>query len=310
MATATTTRAVGTAPARRAAPTRKRRRINPTFYWMVVPAVVLFFLFHTVPVLQGIFYSFTDYAGYGEWSWVGFKNYVNLFKDDRVWDAYVFTFQFAIVATILTNVMSLAVAVGLNARIKFRSLFRGVYFVPHVLTVIIVGYVFQYLFANWFPEIGQFLGIESLSTNILADPELAWLGIVVVAAWQSSAFAIILYLAGLQTVPEELYEAASIDGASAWRQFWRITFPLIAPFFTINMVLSLKTFLQVFDLIFALTNGGPGTETYSISFQIYKGGFEGGEFAYQTANAVVFFIVIVALSMIQLRFLQRREVNL
>jgi raffinose/stachyose/melibiose transport system permease protein len=310
MATATTTRAVGTAPAPRARPTRTRKRINPTFYWMVVPAVVLFFVFHSIPVLQGIFYSFTDYAGYGEWSWVGFKNYGNIFRDDRILDAYLFTFKFAIVATIVTNVMSLAVAVALNARIKFRNFFRGVFFIPHVLIIIVVGYVFQYLFANWFPEIGQFFGIESLSSNILADPDLAWLGIVVVAAWQSSAFAIILYLAGLQTVPEDLYEAASIDGASAWRQFWRITFPLIAPFFTINMVLSLKGFLQVFELIFSLTNGGPGTSTYSISFQIYKGGFEGGEFAYQTANAVVFFIVIVFLSMIQLWFLQRREVNL
>jgi raffinose/stachyose/melibiose transport system permease protein len=310
MATATTAPAVATAPAQKPRPARRRRRISPTFYWMVVPAVVLFFLFHTIPVLQGLFYSFTDYSGYGEWSFVGFKNYVNLFKDDRIWDAYLFTFKFAIVATILTNVMAMAIAVALNARIKFRNLFRGVYFIPHVLTIIIVGYIFQYLFANSLPEIGQALGIEAISTNILADPELAWLGIVVVAAWQSSAFAIILYLAGLQTVPVELYEAASIDGASAWRQFWRITFPLIAPFFTINMVLSLKGYLQVFDYIFSLTNGGPGTATYSISFQIYKGGFEGGEFAYQTANAVIFFIVIVVLSMIQLRFLQRREVNL
>ena len=285
-----------------------RRRIDPTFYWMVLPAVVLFFVFHTVPVLQGIFYSFTDYAGYGTWEFVGFRNYGNLFRDGRIRDSYLFTFKFAIVATVLTNVVALAVAVGLNGKIKFRNTLRGVFFLPNILTLLIIGYIFQYLFANSLPLIGERLGINALSTNILADPELAWIGIVVVAVWQSAAFAIILYLAGLQTVPVELYEAAAIDGASAWKQFWKITFPLIAPFFTINMVLALKDYLQVFDIIVAMTNGGPGTSTESIALQIYRGGFQGGEFAYQTANAVVFFLVIVVMSVIQLRILQRREV--
>jgi raffinose/stachyose/melibiose transport system permease protein len=107
-----------------------------------------------------------------------------------------------------------------------------------------------------------------------------------------------------------VYEAADIDGATAWKKFWRITFPLIAPFFTINMVLSLKGFLQVFDQIVAMTNGGPGTSTVSISLQIFNGGFQGGEFAYQMANAVIFFIVIVVFSIVQLGFLRRREVSL
>jgi raffinose/stachyose/melibiose transport system permease protein len=301
-----TARAMAKAPPRGSG----RKKINATFYWMVLPAVVLFFVFHTIPVLAGFFYSFTNYAGYGTWEFVGFKNYVNLFKDDRIRDSYLFTFKFSIVATILTNVVALAVAVGLNAKIKFRNMLRGVYFVPNVLTLLIVGYIFQYLFANSLPVLGQKLGITALSTNILANENLAWLGIVVVAVWQSAAFAIILYLAGLQTVPTDVYEAADIDGATAWKKFWRITFPLIAPFFTINMVLSLKGFLQVFDHIVAMTNGGPGTSTVSISLQIYRGGFEGGEFAYQMANAVVFFIVIVLFSIVQLAFLRRREVSL
>jgi raffinose/stachyose/melibiose transport system permease protein len=286
-----------------------RKRIDPTFFWMVIPAVVLFFVFHTLAFLQGFFYSFTDFAGYGSWEFVGFRNYVNLFRDERVMNSYLFTFKFSILATILTNVVALAIAVGLNAKIKARNLFRGVYFVPNILTILIVGYVFQYLFANSLPKIGESLGIDSLSTNILADPNLAWLGIVVVAVWQAAAFAIILYLAGLQTVPDDVYEAAAIDGARAWKQFWKITFPLIAPFFTINMVLSLKGFLQVFDLIVAMTNGGPGTSTESISLVIYRGGFEGGEFAYQMANAVVFFFVIVLFSIVQLTVLRRREVS-
>jgi raffinose/stachyose/melibiose transport system permease protein len=132
---------------------------------------------------------------------------------------------------------------------------------------------------------------------------------VVLAVWQAAAFAIIIYLAGLQTIPADVYEAASIDGAGAWRQFWSVTFPLIAAFFTINMVLSLKNFMMVFDHVVAMTNGGPGTSTESISLVIYRGGFQGGEFAYQTANAVMYFVIIVLVSFFQLRILQRREVS-
>lgn len=282
-------------------------RVSPTFYWMVLPAVLLFFVLHTVPVLNGIFFSMTNYAGYGEWDFTWFQNYVNLFKDDQVLNAYLFTFGFAIVATVVVNVISLAIALGLNAKIKFRTGLRGIFFIPNILSILVIGYVFNYLFSNSLPAIAENLGITALSTSILADPDLAWVGIVILAVWQAAAFNIIIYLAGLQTIPGELYEAASLDGARRWRQFSSITFPLIGAFFTINMVLSLKNFLQVFDHIIALTNGGPGTSTQSVSLLIYRGGFQGGEYAYQTANAVIFLVVIVLISVIQLRVLQRRE---
>ena len=303
-------RAPTTDPARPGRPPRRRRRaVSAAFYWMVLPAFLLFFVFHTVPVLQGVFYSFTTYAGYGEWEFVGLRNYANILLDDRIRASYLFTFRFAIVATILVNVLALAIAMGLNARIRFRNTLRGVFFVPNVLAVLVVGYVFNYLLSNSLPAIGQALGISSLATSILADPELAWLGVVLLGVWQATAFAIILYLAGLQTIPGDLYEAAAIDGASRWRQFRSITFPLIAAFFTINMVLSLKNFMMVFDHVVALTGGGPGTVTESVSLVIYQGGFQGGEFAYQTANAVAYFVVIVVVSLVQLRVLQRREVS-
>jgi raffinose/stachyose/melibiose transport system permease protein len=287
-----------------------RSGVDRAFYWMVLPAVVLFFLFNTVPVLRGIFYSFTDYRGYGTWDFVGLRNYAALLVDDRVRHSYVFTIQFAVLSTILVNVIALAIAMGLNANIRFRTTLRGIFFLPNVLAILVVGYIFQYLFTFSLPVIGQWLGIDTLSSSILADPNLAWLGIVVLAVWQAAAFAVVLYLAGLQTIPEDLYEAAEIDGATAWQKFRSITFPLIAAFFTINMVLSLKNFMMVFDHVVAMTNGGPGTATESISLLIYNGGFEGGEFAYQTANAVVYFVLILAFAFIQLRVLQRREVQL
>ncbi|MGA7147976.1 MAG: sugar ABC transporter permease [Microbacterium sp.] len=282
-------------------------RAMSAYYWMVVPAVVAFAAFHTLPVIIGVFFSFTNYAGYGDWNFVGISNYLNLFKDDRVLKAYGFSFLFAIVATIATNAISLAIAMGLNAKIKARNFWRGVYFVPYVLAILVIGYVFQFLFSNALPKILS--GIPLFRDNILSNPDWAWTAIVGLAVWQACAFTIIIYLSGLQTIPGELYEAASLDGASSWRQFTSITFPLISAFFTINVVLSLKGFLQVFDPIIALTNGGPGTSTESITLLIFRGGFTGGEFAYQTANAVIFFIVITIVSLLQFRVLQRREAD-
>lgn len=289
---------------------RRPARANKTFYWMVVPALVLFVILHTVPTVTGMFYSFTNYAGYGEWDFVGLSNYVNLFKDDRIMAAYGFTFLFAITTTVAVNVGALFIAILLNSKIKYQTAFRGIFFIPNILSVLIVGYVFNYLLSNNLPLIGQALGIEWLSTSILANPNLAWLGIVGVTAWQSIAFSVIIYLAGLQTVPAELYEASSLDGASPWRQFRSITFPMIAGYFTINMVLALKGLLQAFDQIVALTNGGPGTSTESVAMVIYRGGFQGGEYGYQMANSVVYLVVIVVLSLLQMRFLSRKESEL
>ncbi|TMW72299.1 sugar ABC transporter permease [Alteribacter natronophilus] len=279
------------------------------FLLMVLPAFLLFFIFHTYPALQGIFYSFTNFRGYGDWNFVGFFNYINVFQDGRAMSAYVFTFQFAIVSTILVNIFSLLVAIGLNSKIKFRKTLRATYFLPFILSVLIVSYIFQFMFAHMLPQFGQAFGIDFLSRNILGDQNLAWLGIVTVAVWQSTAFNTLLYLAGLSTVDDQVYEAADIDGANSWAKFWRLTFPLIAPFFTINMVVAMKNFLMAFDQIIALTGGGPGRATESISLLIYRGGFEGGQFAYQSANAVLYFIIIVAISVIQLRILERREVK-
>ncbi len=300
----TSTSPAGTGGTRKRA---TRNRALPAFYWMVWPALIAFAAFHTVPVIVGIFFSFTNYAGYGEWNFVGIANYVNLFRDDRVLAAYGFSFLFAIVATVLTNAFSLVIALALNAKIKARNFFRGVYFVPYVLAILIIGYVFQYLFSNSLPKILS--SIPLFRDNILTNPDWAWVAIVALAVWQASAFTIIIYLSGLQTIPADVYEAASLDGAKPWRQFRSITFPLMGAFFTINVVLSLKGFLQVFDQIIALTNGGPGTSTESVTFLIFQGGLKGGEFAYQSANAVIFFVVITIVSLVQFRFLQRREAD-
>ncbi|WP_026674562.1 carbohydrate ABC transporter permease [Alkalihalobacterium bogoriense] len=280
------------------------------YLFMVLPAVLLFFFFHTFPALQGIFYSFTNARGYGSWDFIGLQNYFHVFQDTRVRDAYTFTFKFAIVSTILVNIFSLIIALGLNAKIKFHKTLRGLYFMPNILSILIVAFIFNYIFSVFIPTIASEAGIEALSISILGRTDLAWVGVVVVAVWQATAFNTILYLAGLATIDQGLYEASNLDGANKWQEFWKITFPLIAPFFTINMVLAMKNFLMVFDHIIGLTGGGPGRATESISILIYRGGFQGGEFAYQSANAVLYFIVILAVSIFQIRTLQKREVEM
>lgn len=284
-----------------------RKRTNRLAWFVLIPAMIIFFLFHTLPLLQGVFYSFTDFKGYGEWDFVGLKNYLSVFNDSRVRSAYVFTLLFSVLSTILVNIISILIAIGLNAKIKFHKTLRAIYFIPYMLGTLIIGYVFSFIFGQFLPQIGTGLNISWLQFNMLGNPDLAWIGIVIVAVWQSAAFNTVLYLSGLVTIDPDLYEAADIDGATPFTKFLKITLPLIMPFFTINMVVAMKNFLMVFDQIVALTGGGPGTSTESVSLLIYRGGFQGGEFAYQSANAVVFFIIIVAISLFQIRVLERRQ---
>lgn len=289
----------------------KLKRMNGrkrTFLLITIPILALFFCFNTLPLIKGVIYSFTNFRGYGEFDWVGIRNYTDLFTDARVGKSYLFTFKLAIVATIVINVLSLVLALGLNSKIKFKSALRGMYFVPNILGALVVGYIFNYFFTYILPAVVKMMGGKG--DSILASSKWAWVAIVIVCAWQSVAMNTIIYISGLQTVPEDVYEAGSLDGATGWKKFKNLTFPLILPFFTINMVLCMKNFLMVFDQIMALTKGGPAQSTESISFLIYNNGMAGGQFGFQSANAVVFFVVIVVISVLQMNFLGNKEEQL
>lgn len=281
-----------------------------TFLLITIPVLVLFFLFNTLPLIQGFIYSFTNFKGYGSYDWVGLRNYKDLFTDARVGRSYLFTFKYAVVCTILTNVISLILALGLNSKIKGKSALRGIYFIPNVLGGLVVGYIFSFFFTYILPAVGQKMGIEALSSSMLSSTGKAWIAIVIVGCWQAIAMNTIIYISGLQTVPEDVYEAGSIDGVSGWKKFWSLTFPLIIPFFSINMVLCMKNFLMVFDQVMALTKGGPSQSTESISYLIYNNGMSGGQFGFQSANAVLFFVVIVAISVFQLTVTGKKEEQL
>lgn len=285
-------------------------RNDKFFLGVLIPVLVLFFCFNTLPLIKGFYYGLTNFRGYGNYDFVGLRNFQDLFSDARVGKSYLFTFKYAIVMTLIVNVISLVLALGLNREIKGKNALRGIYFVPNILGGLVVGYIFSFIFTYILPAIGEATGIGFLQNSILANPKTAWIAIVIVGAWQGIAMNTIIYISGLQTVPEEVYEACMLDGASGWKKFSKITFPLIMPFLTINLVLCMKNALMVFDQIMSLTKGGPSQSTESISYLIYNNGMGGGQFGFQSANAFVFFVVIVVISFLQMKFLGGKEEQL
>ena len=261
-----------------------------TFLLITIPILALFVCFNTIPLIRGVIYSFTNFKGFGKYDWVGLRNYIDLFSDARVGKSYLFTIKLAVVTA--------------------KGFFRGAYFLPNILGSLVVGYIFNYFFTYILPALADMTGVKSLSTSILSSPDKAWIGVMIVCAWQAVAMNTIIYISGLQTVPEDVYEAGGLDGATGWKRFRYLTFPLIIPFFSINMVLCVKNFLMVFDQIMALTKGGPAQSTESISYLIYNNGMSGGQFGFQSANAVVFFVVIVIVSVAQMRFSSKKEEQL
>ncbi|QOR48084.1 sugar ABC transporter permease [Trueperella pecoris] len=284
----------------------RKRRVEPLYYLFLFPSLILFTLAITVPGIVGIFYSFTDSIGIGDWKFIGLTNYKALFSDPAVLQAYLFTFGIAIATVIVVNVVSFLLALGLTARIRFKTTLRAVFVIPMVISGIIIAYVFNFLFSNSLPALGSALGIDWLETSILANPNLAWTAIVLVTAWQAIPSTMLIYIAGLLSVPGDVYEAADIDGASKLQQLTRITIPLVFGYVVINMILGLKNFLNAYDIIVGLTNGGPGTATRSIAMTIIAG-FNGGDYAYQMANATIFFIIAIAIAVLQLSLTRGRN---
>ena len=291
---------------------RRRKMTNreKTFLFMIIPALVLFVAFNTIPLITGAVYSFTNYRGYGDYDFVGIRNYVDLFSDERVRNSYLFTFKYAIAGTVLINVISLLLAMGLNSKIKGKSLLRGIYFIPNILGGLIVGYIFSFIFTYIIPAVGKAAHIGFIENSILASESHAWIGVLIVGVWQAVAMNTIIYISGLQTIPTDRYEAGMIDGVTPWKKFWKLTFPMLLPFISINLVLSTKNMLMVFDQIMSLTKGGPAQSTESISYLIYNNGMAGGQFGFQSANAVIFFIVIVIFAIVQMKMTGKKEEQL
>jgi raffinose/stachyose/melibiose transport system permease protein len=285
---------------------RPRRGVEPIYFWFLIPTLILFTLAITVPAIIGIFFSFTNSIGLGEWKFIGLTNYIALWSDPLVVQSYLFTFGFSLVTVVAVNIIALLLAVALTSRIRLRTPLRTIFVIPMVISAIVIAFVFRFLFSNSLPAFGTISGIVWLQESILAKPDWAWLAIVIVTAWQAIPGALLIYIAGILSIPGEVYEAADIDGATKTQQLMRITIPLMFGYIVINVILGFKGFLNAYDVIKGLTGGGPGTSTYSIAMTVVSG-LTTGDYAYQMANATVFFVITVIIAIIQLSITRGRN---
>lgn len=286
-----------------------RERIT-TYGLFCLPGFIAYCVFLIFPILMGIYYSFMDWNGISKgYNFIGFANYAKLFTDKKFGEALLFNFRYTIMLIVGVVVISVVLALLLNKEFKGRSFFRTLYFLPAVLSMITVSLVFKQVFFYVLPAIGKALGIEALSTNILASKQNAIYGVLFVHLWQGVALPTLLFLAGLQTIPTELYEAAAIDGANGWQQFKHITVAYLIPTLSVVLVLLVKQGLMVFDYVKSMTAGGPGTATQTIALLIYNNGFERNRYSYSIAQAIATGLIIALISAIQIQASNRKKVD-
>lgn len=288
----------------------QKRRLQLLF---MLPAFIVYSLFVMVPMLGSFYFSFTDWNGLNpKYNFVGINNYQALIHDSEVWIALKNTIVFAVLVTVIQNVLSLLLAVLVDGSSWVKRFLRVVYLIPALLSALAIGYVWSYLYNPVQGVINmalQNIGLENWGQDWLGDPKWSMYSVVFTNIWQWMGLSMIIYLAGLQAIPGDLYEAADIDGASNWSRFVKITFPLIAPAFTVNILISIIGSFKVFDIIYVMTKGGPGTATESLAILLYKKAFNFNEMGYGTAIAIVMFLIILIISIFQLRILRRRELE-
>lgn len=285
------------------------RERNITHFLYVLPNLLLYSLLSVLPIVLGLYYSFTDWNGISKkYNIVGLANYVKILSDRRFRKAVLFNLRYA--AMLIICIMVLAVVLGLllNSKIKGQNAFRAIYFFPACISMLTIGLIANYIFFQGVPSIGNALGIEALQKNILSNRSLAIYGILITNVWKSVAIPTVLVISALQTIPKDITEAATIDGANGWHRFWKITVPYILPILSIIFVLVLKEGLMIYDLIMALTSGGPAGATESITLSIYRIGFEDMKFGYAISEAMLIAIVIAVISVIQIRFTDKRKI--
>ncbi|MDR1028245.1 MAG: sugar ABC transporter permease [Clostridiales Family XIII bacterium] len=274
------------------------------------PAIALALLLRYLPSLLGVSYSFTDWTGMSfSANPTGFSNYINIFSDVGTRGSVGHTLLIAALMVVFSNLFGLLLALILRRRLKLRNLYRALFFLPFALTRLATGYVWQYILSYDGPlnQFLGFIGLENLQRAWLADPRYAIYMVVLVLVWQYIGLALVIYLAGLEGIPEELDDAVAVDGASRWRRFYRVTLPLIAPAVTIAMTFTMIWGLSTFDQIFALTGGGPVDATQTLATMVWRTTFEFGKFGKGSAFAVILTVVVAIFSVLQNGLLRRRE---
>ena len=262
---------------------------NKWFWIFLSPVILALGIVVVVPFVYGFVFSFTDWNGLTATSFVGFEHYINLFQEEEFMNSIWFTIKFSIVTVILLNVFGLCLALIVTRNIKSNNLLRTVFFMPNLIGGLILGFIWQFIFISVFGDVGNLLGLEGLE-GWLSTPETGFWGLVILTSWQMAGYIMIIYIAYLENIPKDLIEAAKIDGASALQRFKSITFPLVAPAFTVSMFLTLSMAFKIYDQNLSLTNGGPFNSTQMVAMEIVRTAFSDNEMAYAQAKAVIFFL--------------------
>lgn len=280
----------------------QRRAEARSAYLFIFPTFLLFFLFVAGPLVASIYLSFTSYDVFSAPRPVGLENYRALLEDPRVVASFRNTGIFVILSTLIEMALALLLAVGVQHRMPrlLRYVFRTSYFLPIITSGAAIGIVFSYMFNTDFGVINYYLGQLGIDrVRWLNSTDYSLYTVILAASWQRLGFTFILFTAGLQNIPRELYEAADLDGATGWSRLTRITIPLLSPTILFTAVIGIINGLQVFDLPTIITNGGPGDSSRTVVMIIHEAGFRNTQFGYASAIAVVLFAVILLLTIFQ-----------
>lgn len=283
------------------------------YLMFIIPAFIVYTVLTVYPLIQTLGLSFTNWDGYSmdNLKFIGLENYRDLFGDRAMKSALINTCFYSIVFPVIVTILAIPLSLALNSKMKTRNFQRAVFFFPSVPSAIILGYLWTYILAPTSTGIlNKALGIFGIKPVLwLANPKWAMFSVIFVGVWSAVGWHACIYLAQLQSIPQEYYEAAVVDGASPWQKFRHITFPMLSSAMTVSVLLLLVNAMKVFDLPFALTNGGPGTSTTMISQIIIKSGFVEKNYGKATAMSAVFFIFITIVSIVQLTSMKRREID-
>ncbi|MGI8313734.1 carbohydrate ABC transporter permease [Halobacillus mangrovi] len=280
------------------------------WFWIFLSPVLLALAIVVVfPFLYGFVFSFSNWNGLTATSFVGLDHYINLFQEEEFMNSVWFTVKFSIVTVVLLNVFGLGLALIVTRKIKSGNLLRTVFFMPNLIGGLILGFIWQFIFISVFGDVGNLLGLESMQ-GWLSTPETGFWGLVILTSWQMAGYIMIIYIAYLENIPKDLIEAAQIDGATALQRFKNITFPLVAPAFTVSMFLTLSMAFKIYDQNLSLTNGGPFNSTQMVAMEIVRTAFSDNEMAYAQAKAVIFFLIVAVIALTQVYYNKKREVDL
>ncbi len=281
-------------------------------YWIfILPALVTFTLFMLIPFVFGSLYSFTDWNGVSsEFNIVGLTNYTKALHDEVFIGALGKTVVFSLLTVVFTNIIGLAFAFIVTQKGKFTNFMRGAFFFPNLIGGIILGFIWQFVFTQVFVYIGDTVpALSPVFNNWLASPTGAFAALVIVTTWQLSGYVMLIYIAAINNMPEDVLEAADIDGASELVKFFKVKIPLLMSGFTVALFFTLSSTLKAFDLNLSLTDGGPFNSTTLATLDIYRTGFSSGDFGLAQSKAIIFLVIVAAVSIFQVLSTKKKEIE-